>query len=138
MKTIDCACGCGKTLDEKDKWGRKRKYISGHNRRKYEQGYDPKRAWVKKNPEWRQRHRRAKYRQRKVQLMSLFGCECEYCGYEYDGDNSAAFDFHHRDPKTKKMNICTSLENSLKDLEEECKKCDLICSNCHRILHARE
>jgi predicted HNH restriction endonuclease len=137
---IECGCGCGKTHNEKDKFGRKRKFIRGHNGRKYPHGDKnaKHKAWVKKNSKQRKLNRRARYRQRKVYLMSLFGCKCEYCGYEYNGDNSAAFDFHHRDPKTKKISVCTALESSLKDLVEECKKCDLICSNCHRILHARE
>ena len=28
---IQCACGCGKELEKYDKYGRERKYISGHN-----------------------------------------------------------------------------------------------------------
>lgn len=28
---IACACGCGKTLEQFDRWGRERNYLPGHN-----------------------------------------------------------------------------------------------------------
>lgn len=37
---IECACGCGETFREIGKNGRKHKYVSGHNRRKYPHGSD--------------------------------------------------------------------------------------------------
>lgn len=37
--------------------------------------------------------------------------------------------FDHRDPMTKTRNISES--NSIKSLNEELKKCDLVCANCH-------
>jgi len=30
-KMVECACGCGEKLLNRDKWGQKRKYIYGHN-----------------------------------------------------------------------------------------------------------
>ena len=46
-------------------------------------------------------------------------------------------DFHHLDPKTKEFNIGAGGQNySLNSLKEEIKKCIVVCSNCHRKLHA--
>lgn len=28
---VRCACGCGKTLEQFDRWGRERNYLPGHN-----------------------------------------------------------------------------------------------------------
>ena len=46
----------------------------------------------------------------------------------------AAYDFHHLDPKEKDFNIALNL--NYEECLEELKKCILICSNCHRELHA--
>jgi hypothetical protein len=29
---VDCLCGCGQTINKYDRWGRPRKYVSGHNK----------------------------------------------------------------------------------------------------------
>ena len=57
---------------------------------------------------------------------------CADCGNTFP---SAAMDFDHRDPATKEFEIgdmaaCTS---SWERLMAEIDKCDLVCSNCHRI-----
>lgn len=71
-------------------------------------------------------------------MVEEMGGKCKACGFnpkdEYD---YAAFDFHHRDPKTKSFNMGVSMR-SLSSLMAEAKKCDLLCANCHRVLHARE
>jgi hypothetical protein len=62
------------------------------------------------------------------------GKSCPYCG-ETD---TACFDFHHRDVRTKLFNIAASirLNKTLKLLKVEIEKCVLLCSNCHRKHHA--
>lgn len=43
------------------------------------------------------------------------------------------FDFDHRDPKLKSFSISDKgVTVSLARLQEEVKKCDLVCANCHR------
>lgn len=57
---------------------------------------------------------------------------CIKCGYN---EHHAALDFHHRNGKTDKvMNISRLCNYSWKKVLEEIEKCDVICSNCHRIL----
>ena len=72
---------------------------------------------------------------RKYYLISLKGGKCEKCGYD---KNLAAFDFHHRDPKTKKFQLDqrTLSNNSMKVIMEEFEKCDVYCANCHREHHS--
>ncbi len=64
----------------------------------------------------------------------LKGGKCEKCGYN---KNLAAFDFHHKDPKTKKFQLDQrTLSNcSMEVIIEEFNKCDVYCSNCHREHH---
>lgn len=60
---------------------------------------------------------------------------CKVCGEPH----FACLDFHHRDPKEKKFNIGMQVGTySLKKLRVEVAKCDVLCANCHRKLHAKE
>jgi hypothetical protein len=42
-------------------------------------------------------------------------------------------DFDHRDPSNKKFNIASWRAHSAFEVVEEIAKCDVVCSNCHRI-----
>lgn len=52
--------------------------------------------------------------------------------------DSATFDFHHLDPNKKEHNIgkLAGTTYSIKKLQKELEKCVLLCSNCHRKVHA--
>ena len=58
---------------------------------------------------------------------------CTKCGF----DNPIALDFHHRDPNQKSFELSGSSVGgrSLETIQEELDKCDILCANCHRILH---
>lgn len=56
---------------------------------------------------------------------------CKICGYR---THSAALEFHHRDPDSKKANVTHLRSSSKSIIEIEIAKCDVLCSNCHRIL----
>lgn len=45
--------------------------------------------------------------------------------------------FHHRDPKKKKNNVqrLASMGLSLSAIKAEIEKCDLLCEECHRLVH---
>jgi len=61
---------------------------------------------------------------------------CSVCGY---AESPAALDLHHRDPATKRFTVggnCWSWGWEAREAELE--KCDVICANCHRRLHAKE
>lgn len=74
---------------------------------------------------------------RKLELVNLLGGSCKYCGYD---KNLAALEFHHRDPngKESQLDMRTLSNRSMSYILEEVKKCDLLCSNCHREYHNPE
>lgn len=47
---------------------------------------------------------------------------------------AAVYDFHHRDPRTKSFEVCSNIMRKWDIVQEEAKKCDLFCANCHRIV----
>lgn len=62
---------------------------------------------------------------------------CIKCG----NNHPAVLDFHHRNPKEKEVNISQALSRfgwGLERVLKEIEKCDVLCSNCHRILHYEE
>ena len=80
---------------------------------------------------WSQYGRRRR-RQRKHDLVALFGGACIECGYVR---TVAALEFHHRDASTKDFSIAKFGGSQVK-LLAEAAKCDLLCVNCHRKRHA--
>ena len=66
-------------------------------------------------------------------LAEHFGDKCVDCGRTYP---PCVYDYHHRDPSTKEFEIGSTMYKTLEDLIVEANKCDLLCSNCHRIRHA--
>lgn len=62
------------------------------------------------------------------------GKKCSICGYNKCIE---ALEFHHRDMSEKEFNI--SDRNLVLDwqlIKQELDKCDLVCANCHREIHA--
>lgn len=53
---------------------------------------------------------------------------CTDCGEKYP---HYVMDFDHRDRATKKINVGAT--RSMKETLAEIEKCDIVCSNCHRI-----
>jgi hypothetical protein len=138
-KMIECACGCGTLTKEKDRYGRPRRFVSGHNGRKYDDPKQYKREWNKRNKEYRKQVKMRRYRLLKAKVINLLGGECKICKEKYDGKNACIFEFHHRDPSLRESYIPHMLVNVawvkvLKELE----KCDLLCSNCHNQIHSAE
>ena len=76
--------------------------------------------------------------ERKKQIKALFNQirsnnGCAFC----EEDELCCMDFHHLDPSQKDVNVsylcdCKSKERMLREM----KKCVVVCSNCHRKIHA--
>lgn len=62
----------------------------------------------------------------------FLGGKCNVCGT----DDHDILTCHHRDPATKKFNVSHCWHLGWRSLEEEIKKCDLLCFNCHIKTHA--
>ncbi len=68
-------------------------------------------------------------RNAKTKLVETFGGKCSICGYNRC---NRSLEFHHTDPQNKSFTISAfSSYMSFGRLLEECKKCVLVCSNCH-------
>jgi len=60
------------------------------------------------------------------------GISCKVCGE----DRPPTLDHHHRDATTKLFTVSMAVnEQSIKRIKEEIAKCDVLCSNCHRMHH---
>lgn len=136
---MQCACGCGSELEPIDKYGRSRKFISGHNGRKYSDPTQYKREWNHRNRPARQEYKKLYHQARKIKLINLKGGKCFECELGYNGKNACIFHLHHREPHKKEFSIGNQLVNKAwKILLEEAEKCDLLCANCHEMKHSEE
>lgn len=134
---IECACGCGEKLKNKDRYGRDKKFVNGHNGRKYEDPKQYKAEYLKRHKK-ELKEKQIKYiKKKKGILIQEKGGECLKCGLKYDGENGSLFQFHHRDPSQKKFAVGLNVMwKSWELLREEVEKCDLLCSNCHFLHHS--
>lgn len=73
---------------------------------------------------------------KKALLLELAYKGCVQCGYNA---NTAAIEFHHRNPVEKLFAVnITSVHKkdiTLEMFKNEIAKCDILCANCHRELH---
>lgn len=67
----------------------------------------------------------------KEQAVAYLGGACKVCGYDRC---IAAFDFHHLSAQEKDFNV--SSKSSWATIRPELDKCVLLCSTCHREVHA--
>jgi hypothetical protein len=70
----------------------------------------------------------------KKKQVEFFGGKCKLCGYDKCHN---ALEFHHLDPTIKEESP-SSLRQVTDELrwKSELEKCILLCSNCHREVHA--
>lgn len=110
-------------------------------RRKCEPGFRERstenmRLWRSNNPERNNKNWTDLRKKKKIWLEKhKRELGCSKC---IENDPSC-LDFHHRDPTQKEMTISLGIARaSLERLQKEVAKCDILCSNCHRKLHASE
>src|ERR1044072_4247109 len=70
---------------------------------------------------------------RKLDAIAYKGGRCQRCSYDR---HYAALEFHHRDPSAKDVQWSKLRLRSWKAILAELDKCDLLCANCHREVHA--
>ncbi|MFM2010760.1 MAG: Cronobacter phage [Bacteroidota bacterium] len=67
-------------------------------------------------------------------ISSIKQSGCSVCGYNRC---SSALEFHHRDRKEKSFALSKALiKKTRKEILDEIDKCILVCSNCHKEIHA--
>ena len=74
-------------------------------------------------------------RQRKLDAIEAFGGKCRDC----DETRIDKLEFHHLDPSTKLYNLGSMWAHRIEDrIQEELKKCVLLCKKCHWESHRNE
>lgn len=70
----------------------------------------------------------------KQKVVIAMGGKCQTCNYNKCND---ALELHHLDPNEKEFQLSRIMANPIKwtRIIEECKKCILLCSNCHKEVH---
>ena len=82
----------------------------------------------------REREKRDELKRR---MIAYLGGACMRCRRTLeDFGHPAAFDFHHRDWRTKVFNVAGNYKRSWPVLRAELDKCDLLCACCHRVTEA--
>lgn len=116
---------------------KKDEIVKRKRERRAKQGKYPKeiesgRIWNKKNGERLQEE----YRKLKKQCVELKGGKCLTCFQSFP---DCVFDFHHREAEQKDSAVGKLIGKAkgkmTQKLLAELHKCDLLCSNCHRIIH---
>lgn len=74
-----------------------------------------------------------RWRRIKTDAIKYKGGKCVQCGYD---EHYAALDFHHRNPEEKDVSWNKLRLRSWDKIKLELDKCDLLCANCHRIIHS--
>lgn len=82
--------------------------------------------------------RKWQVRERRLKIKAWWkeykeGLVCVDCGFE-GKDNVWAIEHDHLEPKEKRRVISRMVSEgcSIKSILEECAKCEVVCSNCHR------
>lgn len=125
-------------------WERKKAYARAYSRKNYEENKEKVLSIMQEHrdkPENKQKmkaYNKQYHENRRTELYEWLddyksNLGCVQCGFSHPG----ALDFHHLKPADKELEISRmasclySKERILKEIE----KCELLCSNCHRILH---
>jgi hypothetical protein len=75
-----------------------------------------------------------KYTAKKIKAVLYLGNKCASCGQE--NLPICSFTFHHRNPEEKDSDLGEFLtRNDWDSMRKELDKCDLLCFNCHQIIH---
>lgn len=70
---------------------------------------------------------------RKNNLIQIFGSKCCLCGFNKWQE---ALEFHHVNPEEKEFGLSSNVMKSIDKQISEARKCILVCSNCHKGIHA--
>ena len=70
---------------------------------------------------------------KKEKAILYLGNKCQVCGYD---KVPITLEFHHKDIYSKNFQISSSFTKPWEVIKKELDKCVLVCSNCHREIHA--
>jgi len=70
--------------------------------------------------------------EKRKKAIELLGDKCMDCGKTYP---APCYDFHHKYEKEECVSILIRNNRKLETILNEASKCELLCSNCHRLRH---
>jgi hypothetical protein len=112
-------------------------FKSDEERRAYAREYN--KGWYRRHKE-RLREKRRQHDEELKQWLRQY--KSQLCCAECGENHPACLQFHHRDKEGKSFTIGSIIGRwryiTLKKLQEEISKCDILCGNCHALLHWRE
>lgn len=76
-----------------------------------------------------------RFKENKLDAVNYKGGKCSICGYNKCVN---ALEFHHLNPAEKDISFRRMRGWSKERRNKELDKCSLLCSNCHREVHANE
>ena len=87
--------------------------------------------YYKENREWFKERNRKRKEEFRAYYQEAKNKPCTDCGIQY---HPICMEFDHRDPSTKLFNVSQPQNvSSLQKLKDELAKCDVVCSNCHKL-----
>ena len=119
---------------------KRRKYLAEHARKRRKANPERVRATQRKHYQNnKETLREASRRFQDKRNLFYWSLKSQFTCMDCGETNPACLDFHHRDPREKTLNIGQFARAvSREKLLAEIKKCDVICSNCHRKRHHSE
>lgn len=115
----------------------RREYFKKYERTRKEQKTTYNRQYYQDNSMSMLEHARKRQGQTRDFVEQLkVGLSCKRCGI----NDWRVLDFHHRDKQTKEFSIAKATRSgySRERILQEIAKCDVLCANCHRLLHWEE
>lgn len=129
LNSVSICQGCGCEIhNQRITKGRLKKWCSDSCRQRWRYKNDP--VSINRNTYTEQKERAYSNKWKALQYK---GGKCQTCGE----DRPATLCFHHRDPSQKELKLDgRSFANRKWELiKDEVDKCDLLCHNCHHMLH---
>ncbi len=99
-----------------------------------EKNREYQRKWYQNNSKTQQRRVQERQRRNRQWLYEYKKRECcEKCKISHP----AVLDFHHKPGEDKKFSLgdAIRLGFSLTKIKDEIAKCEIVCANCHRMIH---
>lgn len=72
----------------------------------------------------------------KIRAVKELGGKCQRCGWVPNDIEVVAMEFHHKDRTKKEFTIGKKMNHKWGTIVREVRKCELLCSRCHRIEHS--
>ena len=93
---------------------------------------------LRATPEWkaaRKAKRQELKREKKRKAIDMLGGMCARCQGKFP---LCCYDFHHKEGEDKNDLVGYLLNKPWSLVEAEIQKCEVLCANCHRIIHHGE